>query len=254
MLIVRELTGGLYFGERREPHDGPDGRQAYDTLLYTEPEVAPHRRASPSSWPAAAASASRAWTRPTCSPRAGCGAPSSRRSRRSSRTSTLEHRLVDSGAMSLITKPGRVRRHRHREHVRRHPLRRGLGAGGLAGHAALRLARRAAHGARRARASTSPSTARRRPRPAWTSPTRAATILSAAMMLRWSLGQAGGRRGHRGRGARRRSRAAPARPTSWASTARPAAGVASAPLPSPSAVRARRVRDDRPRERCGAAA
>jgi 3-isopropylmalate dehydrogenase len=37
--IVRELTGGLYFGERQEPTDGPDGRQAYDTMLYTEPEV-----------------------------------------------------------------------------------------------------------------------------------------------------------------------------------------------------------------------
>ena len=56
MLIVRELTGGLYFGERRETHDGPAGRQAYDTLLYTEPEVRAHRRASPSSWHAAAAS------------------------------------------------------------------------------------------------------------------------------------------------------------------------------------------------------
>ena len=28
MLIVRELTGGLYFGERKETHDGPGGRQA----------------------------------------------------------------------------------------------------------------------------------------------------------------------------------------------------------------------------------
>ena len=39
LMIVRELTGGLYFGERREPHDGPSGRQAYDTMFYTEPEV-----------------------------------------------------------------------------------------------------------------------------------------------------------------------------------------------------------------------
>ncbi|MFI5292927.1 MAG: isocitrate/isopropylmalate family dehydrogenase, partial [Candidatus Limnocylindrales bacterium] len=40
LLIVRELTGGLYFGERREAYDGPDGRAAYDTLTYTEAEIA----------------------------------------------------------------------------------------------------------------------------------------------------------------------------------------------------------------------
>ena len=45
MLIVRELTGGLYFGERREAHDGPDGRQAYDTLLYTRARGRAHRAA-----------------------------------------------------------------------------------------------------------------------------------------------------------------------------------------------------------------
>ena len=39
LMIVRELTGGIYFGDRREAHPGPDGRQAYDTESYSELEV-----------------------------------------------------------------------------------------------------------------------------------------------------------------------------------------------------------------------
>lgn len=35
ILFVRELTGGVYFGPRKES----DGQEAYDTLLYTAPEV-----------------------------------------------------------------------------------------------------------------------------------------------------------------------------------------------------------------------
>lgn len=47
MLIVRELTGGLYFGERAREVDvegagegGTSGMRAYDTLLYSEYEIA----------------------------------------------------------------------------------------------------------------------------------------------------------------------------------------------------------------------
>ncbi len=36
ILFVRELTGGLYFGERKEQGDGQD---AYDTMAYSVPEV-----------------------------------------------------------------------------------------------------------------------------------------------------------------------------------------------------------------------
>jgi 3-isopropylmalate dehydrogenase len=36
LLFVRELTGGLYFGPRKEQGDG---QEAYDTMLYTTPEV-----------------------------------------------------------------------------------------------------------------------------------------------------------------------------------------------------------------------
>ena len=40
MLIVRELTGGLYFGDRTEATGAPGARVASDTLPYSEPEVA----------------------------------------------------------------------------------------------------------------------------------------------------------------------------------------------------------------------
>jgi 3-isopropylmalate dehydrogenase len=40
MLIVRELTGGLYFGSRSEASGAPGERAASDTLPYSEPEVA----------------------------------------------------------------------------------------------------------------------------------------------------------------------------------------------------------------------
>jgi 3-isopropylmalate dehydrogenase len=43
LLFVRELTGGIYFGERgRKMVDGPDGQPveaAYDTMFYSKPEV-----------------------------------------------------------------------------------------------------------------------------------------------------------------------------------------------------------------------
>ncbi|MEX2184778.1 MAG: 3-isopropylmalate dehydrogenase [Chloroflexota bacterium] len=39
MLIVRELTGGLYFGSRQEATGEPGSRVASDTLPYSEPEI-----------------------------------------------------------------------------------------------------------------------------------------------------------------------------------------------------------------------
>jgi 3-isopropylmalate dehydrogenase len=40
LVVVRELTGGLYFGRPQGREDGPDGRAAVDTMRYTEQEVA----------------------------------------------------------------------------------------------------------------------------------------------------------------------------------------------------------------------
>jgi 3-isopropylmalate dehydrogenase len=39
LLIVRELTSGLYFGRPSEQRDTPDGRVGIDTLWYTEHEI-----------------------------------------------------------------------------------------------------------------------------------------------------------------------------------------------------------------------
>jgi 3-isopropylmalate dehydrogenase len=39
ILIVRELLGGLYFGEPRSISDAPGGREALNTMRYSEPEV-----------------------------------------------------------------------------------------------------------------------------------------------------------------------------------------------------------------------
>jgi 3-isopropylmalate dehydrogenase len=39
LLVVRELTGGLYFGKPSERREGPNGREAVDTMAYNEEEV-----------------------------------------------------------------------------------------------------------------------------------------------------------------------------------------------------------------------
>ena len=104
MLIVRELTGGIYFGARQEAFDGPNGREAYDTMTYTEPEVrrivelafrlAQGRRRKLTSVDKANVLAnSRLWR--AVVEAVAPGFPDVE----------LEHRLVDSTAMSLITKP-----------------------------------------------------------------------------------------------------------------------------------------------------
>ncbi len=40
LVVVRELTGGIYFGEPSELRQGPEGRSAVDTLSYDEREIA----------------------------------------------------------------------------------------------------------------------------------------------------------------------------------------------------------------------
>ncbi len=104
ILIVRELTGGLYFGERSEGVTADGGRQALDTLPYTEAEIrriarlafelARGRRGRLTSVDKANVLAtSRLW-------RAVVSEIG-----RDFRNVILEHRLVDSFAMHLITHP-----------------------------------------------------------------------------------------------------------------------------------------------------
>ena len=40
LVVIRELTGGIYFGQPSERRTTPQGREAIDTCLYTEVEVA----------------------------------------------------------------------------------------------------------------------------------------------------------------------------------------------------------------------
>ncbi len=145
MMIVRELTGGIYFGKREEAFDGPNGREAYDTMSYTEPEIrrivalafelARGRRKKLTSVDKANVLAnSRLWR--AVVEEMAPDYPDIE----------LEHRLVDFDRHVADHQAGRLRCHRHRQHVRRHPVRRSVGAGRLPGHAALRFTRGAQDG------------------------------------------------------------------------------------------------------------
>jgi len=46
LVVVRELTGGIYFGKPSEQRQGSDGREAIDTLTYTEAEISRLLRAA----------------------------------------------------------------------------------------------------------------------------------------------------------------------------------------------------------------
>ena len=165
ILVVRELSGGVYFGEPRWEKRRGGGRH----LAPDRGRGAARGRTSPSS------SARRRKKHVTSVDKANVLAglaPVAPRGDRggapSTRTSTLEHRYVDAASFEILRAPHAVRRDRDRQHVRRHPERRGGGDRRLDRRPALGLARR------RARASTSRSTARRPTSPARASPTRRA--------------------------------------------------------------------------------
>ncbi len=104
MLIVRELTGGLYFGKPSELRVTPAGREVVDTLAYTEQEIrrvvklafelAQGRRKKLTSVDKAnVLSSSRLWR--TIVEEVKAEYPDV----------TVEHRLVDACAMTLIQRP-----------------------------------------------------------------------------------------------------------------------------------------------------
>ena len=104
LLIVRELTGGLYYGDRAEGHRTPAGRVAHDTLPYQEGEIrrvvrlafelARERRGLVTSVDKANVLAtSRLWR--TVALEVGAEEPDI----------TLHHLLVDRCAMELVTRP-----------------------------------------------------------------------------------------------------------------------------------------------------
>ncbi|MEE9384373.1 MAG: 3-isopropylmalate dehydrogenase [Nannocystaceae bacterium] len=104
MLIVRELTGGLYFGEPRGRQETAKGVKAIDTLEYTDYEVrrvvelafrlaASRRKLVTSVDKANVLESSRLWRE--VATEVGAKHPDVR----------LEHQLVDSAAMRLVTAP-----------------------------------------------------------------------------------------------------------------------------------------------------
>ncbi|MFW5876830.1 MAG: 3-isopropylmalate dehydrogenase [Myxococcota bacterium] len=104
LLVVRELTGGIYFGEPRLREDTPQGRRALDTMVYTEGEIRrvvelackiarDRRKLVHSIDKANVLESSRLWRQ--VATEVATGFPDV----------TLEHQLVDSAAMRLVTDP-----------------------------------------------------------------------------------------------------------------------------------------------------
>src|SRR6266404_1857687 len=104
LLVVRELTGGLYFGKPSEIRATPRGLEAIDTLIYTEAEIerivrtafelARNRRKKVTSVDKAnVLSSSRLWRR--TAERVAADYPGV----------ALEHLLVDTCAMQLVRQP-----------------------------------------------------------------------------------------------------------------------------------------------------
>jgi 3-isopropylmalate dehydrogenase len=104
LLIVRELTGGIYFGRPSEERQLADGRVAVDTLWYTEAEIRRvvrlafelargRRRRVTQVDKANVLASSRLWRKVTEEVHADFA------------DVELEHRLVDAAAMLLVTRP-----------------------------------------------------------------------------------------------------------------------------------------------------
>jgi 3-isopropylmalate dehydrogenase len=133
MIILRELTGGLYFGKPQGQSGEKPNRSGVDTMFYTEGEVSRLMRL--------AFELARGRRKKVTSVDKANVLASSRLWRTVSRRRDGRH---PGGFLFDVPDPtaGRLRRDRDREHVRRHPLRRGRDAGGQHGDVAVRVAGR----------------------------------------------------------------------------------------------------------------
>jgi 3-isopropylmalate dehydrogenase len=105
LLCVRELTGGVYFGERKEPEGSSDDASAYDTMAYTGGEIrrvvelafriaAGRRKKVTSVDKANVLASSRLWR-----------SVATAVAKKDETGIEIEHQLVDSCAMRLVTNP-----------------------------------------------------------------------------------------------------------------------------------------------------
>ena len=115
IMVVRELTGGIYFGEKQRTRDRshrclPLHACRVERIVRSRPRLARQRRGKLTSVDKAnVLETSRLW-REVTEPRHAGRVPGRR-----ARTHAGRRR-----AMHLIKRPARLRCHRHREHVRRH--------------------------------------------------------------------------------------------------------------------------------------
>ena len=173
IMIVRELTGGIYFGEPRGIED--TARRRAPRLRHPglhherDPAHRPRRLragAQAQNKLLLGRQGQRDGVRPALA-RGRDEAAQGRISRRRAGAHVRRQLRHAAGAQAEA-----VRRDRHRQHVRRHPVRRGGDADRLARHAAVGLAGRAGRDTAAAGRCTSRSTARRPTSPARASPTR----------------------------------------------------------------------------------
>ena len=139
ILVVRELTGGIYFGRSAAHRDS--GVRHLRVQRWRDRARLPRGGAS-SRWAGASKITSVDKANVLETSRLWREVVDARVRARSSRELKVEHMLVDAAAMHLLEPAGRLRRDRHREHVRRHPHRRGVDARRLAGPAAVGVAGR----------------------------------------------------------------------------------------------------------------
>ena len=116
LLVVRELTGGIYFGD-----SGLDGDTAHDTCTYSEGEIERIARVAFRLARRKVTSVDKANVLETLA----ALAQGRRAGRPRSEDIPLDHMLVDNAAMQLVSRPADFDVIAHREHVRRHPQRRG---------------------------------------------------------------------------------------------------------------------------------